>query len=220
MKQFFFLLCESLTAAGGAATHHRPFSGLRRGTFHRRKVPKMRRGLRPPVPLGAPRRVSPEAALRKLLLSTRLSRPILLSPPRLRAGQWNRPAVSATELSSKAARTSPECGAAITHGSFPHDFPFFAVGARIARPRREAAFRGGCGGCKNRLYRQSSVAAPMNRRILRRVLIYAVWSWSTGAGADVRRVKSQPAHSAVNGATVTRPKEPRMVWRISAATYL
>ena len=43
----------------------------------------------------------------------------------------------------------------------------------------------------------------MNRHILRRVLIYTVWSWSTGAGADVRRVKSQPAHSAVNGATVT-----------------
>ena len=30
---------------------------------------------------------------------------------------------------------------------FAHDFPIFAVEARIARPCREAASRGGCGGC-------------------------------------------------------------------------
>ena len=30
---------------------------------------------------------------------------------------------------------------------FADDFPIFAVGARIARPCREAASRGGCGGC-------------------------------------------------------------------------
>lgn len=32
--------------------------------------------------------------------------------------------------------------------------------------------------------------------------------------------KSIPAQSAVNGATVTNPKEPITVWSISAATYL
>ena len=34
------------------------------------------------------------------------------------------------------------------------------------------------------------------------------------------RVRSTPAHRAVKGATVTRPKEPMTVWMISAATYL
>ena len=43
-----------LPAAGMASAHRQSFSGLRRGTFHRRKVPKTRRGLRPPVPLRAP----------------------------------------------------------------------------------------------------------------------------------------------------------------------
>ena len=60
---------------------------LRRGTFHRRKVPKMRRGLRPPVPRGAARRASPEGALHRQLRSSGSSRPILPAPSRLRAGQ-------------------------------------------------------------------------------------------------------------------------------------
>lgn len=34
------------------------------------------------------------------------------------------------------------------------------------------------------------------------------------------QAKSIPAQSAVNGATVTNPKEPITVWSISAATYL
>lgn len=33
-------------------------------------------------------------------------------------------------------------------------------------------------------------------------------------------VKNHPAHSAVNGATVTSPNEPMTVWISSAATYL
>ena len=60
---------------------------LRRGTFHRGKVPKTRRGLRPPVPRGAARRASPEEALPGPLRATGLSRPILPAPSRLRAGQ-------------------------------------------------------------------------------------------------------------------------------------
>ena len=32
--------------------------------------------------------------------------------------------------------------------------------------------------------------------------------------------RNKPAHRAVKGATVTRPKEPMTVWIISAATYL
>ena len=51
---------------------------LRRGTFHRGKVPKTRRGLRPPVPLWAVRRASPEAALRGQPHSTGPSRPLPL----------------------------------------------------------------------------------------------------------------------------------------------
>ena len=33
-------------------------------------------------------------------------------------------------------------------------------------------------------------------------------------------VSIKPAHKAVKGATLTRPKEPTMVWMISADTYL
>ena len=60
---------------------------LRRGTFHRGKVPKTRRGLRPPDSLGAARRASQEKASPRLLRSTRPSCPILPTPSRLRAGQ-------------------------------------------------------------------------------------------------------------------------------------
>ena len=133
---------------------------LRRGTFHRRKVPKMRRGLRPPVPRGAPRRASQEKASRKPLRSTGPSRPILPAPSRLRAGQYNRTIVTATEVFTKAARTAPEQGFDFARGSvttpqsrlcrdsspytgepwrvqtggFTHDFPIFSVEAAISRP--------------------------------------------------------------------------------------
>lgn len=43
---------------------------------------------------------------------------------------------------------------------------------------------------------------------------------SPSRGVFFRRVKSQPALSAVNGATVTSPKEPTTVSMISAETYL
>ena len=92
--------------------------GLRRGTFHRGKVPKTRRGLRPPVPCGAPRRASQEKASRKPLRSTGPSRPILPPPSRLRARQWNRMAVTATVVSSKAAQTAPEQGLNLAHSRF------------------------------------------------------------------------------------------------------
>ena len=90
---------------------------LRRGTFHRGKVPKTRRGLRPPDSHGAPRRASQEKASLRPLSSTGPSSSILLTPSRLRAGQWNRTIVTATELFTKAARTSLERGTAIAHGS-------------------------------------------------------------------------------------------------------
>ena len=45
-----------------------------------------------------------------------------------------------------------------------------------------------------------------------------------GSGCGMRRgcfpARNSPAHRAVKGATVTRPKEPMTVWMISAATYL
>ena len=40
-----------------------------------------------------------------------------------------------------------------------HHVPFLIVGARIARPRREAAFHGGCGGCEGCLNRCTPVVA-------------------------------------------------------------
>ena len=91
---------------------------LRRGTFHRGKVPKTRRGLRPPDSHGAPRRASQEKASLRPLSSTGPSSSILLTPSRLRAGQWNRTAVTATQRFSKAARTAPEQGLDLAHGSF------------------------------------------------------------------------------------------------------
>ena len=107
-----------LRQPGQGAAHRRPFHGLRRGTFHRGKVPKTRRGLRPPDSLGAVRRASPGAASPWPLRSTGPSRPILPAPSRLRAGQWNRIAVTATGRSSKAAPAAPEQGLDFAHGSF------------------------------------------------------------------------------------------------------
>ena len=91
---------------------------LRRGTFHRGKVPKTRRGLWPPVPCGALRRASQEKAAPGPLRSTKPSRPILPPPSRLRAGQWNRMAVTATVVFSKAALTASKPGFDLAHGSF------------------------------------------------------------------------------------------------------
>ena len=114
--------CVRLSELGGLDPCQRPrqpgrrvriggfFRCLRRGTFHRGKVPKTRRGLRPPVPRGAARRASPEKAFPRPLRSTGLSRPILPAPSRLRAGQWNRTIVTATGFFSKAARTAQERG--------------------------------------------------------------------------------------------------------------
>ena len=114
--------CVRLSELGGLDPCKRPrqpgrrvriggfFRCLRRGTFHRGKVPKTRRGLRPPVPREAARRASPEKAFPRPLRSTGPSRPILPAPSRLRAGQWNRTIVTATELFSKAARTAQERG--------------------------------------------------------------------------------------------------------------
>ena len=78
---------SAASAAGVASAHWQSFPGLRRGTFHRRKVPKMRRELRPPVPRGAPRRASQEKASPGPLRSTGLSHPILPTPSRLRVTQ-------------------------------------------------------------------------------------------------------------------------------------
>ena len=109
---------EAALSSRAASAYQLLFSGLRQGTFHRGKVPKTRRGLRPPVPPGAARRASQEAAARKPLRSTGLSRSILPTPSRLRAGQWNRTIVTATEIFSKAARTAPERGVDFAHSGF------------------------------------------------------------------------------------------------------
>ncbi len=50
----------------------------------------------------------------------------------------------------------------------------------------------------------------------------SVWA---GSGVSAPRfalspARNSPAHRAVKGATVTRPKEPMTVWMSSAATYL
>ena len=164
---------EAALSSRAASAYQLLFSGLRQGTFHRGKVPKTRRGLRPPVPPGAARRASQEAAARKPLRSTGLSRSILPTPSRLRAGQWNRTIVTATEIFSKAARTAPERGVDFAHSGFcvrssvstvgaaisrpPNRVVGAAaanvpgristVGARIARPCREAASRSEYSGC-------------------------------------------------------------------------
>ena len=124
---------SGLSSRGGGCAPS-VFPGLRRGTFHRRKVPKTRRGLRPPVPFGAVRRASPEKASPGLLRSTRPSRPILPAPSRLRAGQWNRIAVTATGRSSKAAPAAPERGGIKHTAAFARILPSHIVVARIARP--------------------------------------------------------------------------------------
>ncbi len=127
---------KSLPGTFDEGTPAARFACLRRGTFHRRKVPKMRRGLRPPDSRGAARHASPEAALRKPLRSTGLSRPILPAPSRLRAGQSNRSAVTATELSSKAARTATLQGANVAHGRYFARFIYFRRrGAHCASER-------------------------------------------------------------------------------------
>ena len=111
---------------------------LRRGTFHRRKVPKMRRGLRPPVPRWTPRRASSEEALRRQLLSSELSCPLPPTPSRLRTGQWNRSAVTATGLFSNAAPTAPE------HGETSHTAALHPLshGFAVTAPLTQGSFSG------------------------------------------------------------------------------
>ena len=105
------------TLGGGARAAQ---AGIASGgeLFTAEKFPKCAGGCGPRTPIGAARRASQEVALRKPLRSTEPSRPVLPSPSRLRAGQWNRPAVTATEVFSKAARTAPEQGLDFAHGSF------------------------------------------------------------------------------------------------------
>ena len=69
-----------LPAAGMASAHRQSFSGLRRGTFHRRKVPKTRRGLRPPVPLRAPAACIPGSGIARAAALHRAVPPHTASP--------------------------------------------------------------------------------------------------------------------------------------------
>ena len=93
------------------------FVCLRRGTFRAVRSSQNAPGAAAPDPFGAVRRTSQGEASPRPLRSTGPSRPILPAPSRLRAGQENRTIVTATELSSKAARTAPEQGFDFARGS-------------------------------------------------------------------------------------------------------
>ena len=94
------------------------FVCLRRGTFRAVRSSQNAPGAAAPDPFGAVRRTSQGEASPRPLRSTGPSRSILPAPSRLRAGQENRTIVTATELSSKAARTAPEQEVDAAHGSF------------------------------------------------------------------------------------------------------
>ena len=165
---------KSLPGTFDEGTPAARFACLRRGTFHRRKVPKMRRGLRPPVPRWAPQRASPEEAFPRSLRSTRPSRSI---PPPLpgfaRASQIGQP-LRLQNFPQRPHGLPRYRGRMLHTADILHDLSIFAVGARIARPNvcgisvipsnvpasdfavgadahigpcRAAASHGGCDGC-------------------------------------------------------------------------
>src|SRR5699024_3176797 len=83
--------------------------------------------------------------------------------------------------------------------------------ASAALAPKWAALCGGHAGYSSLSTQFSRLAIPYYRQ-------FSVLS-TTFPGSGVR-VRRNPAHRAVKGATVTRPKEPTTVWMISAATYL
>ena len=110
--------------------------------FTAEKFPKRAGGCGPRTPVGVPRRASQEAASRKPLRSTGLSRSIPPAPSRLRADQWNQMAVTATGLFTKAAQTAPERGVNAARGGNTAQFScFHRRGAHRASawPRRRNA---------------------------------------------------------------------------------
>ena len=119
---------------------------LRRGTFHRRKVPKMRRGLRPPDSLG-PRGVHPkERHCLSCYAPPGYPVPYCLPLPGFarasRIGQLLR-----LQNFSQRPHPLPRNGARrCTRQLLRTNITVHAVGARIERPCRTAASRGGCSG--------------------------------------------------------------------------
>ena len=111
-----------------------PWAGAASGgaLFTAEKCRKRAGGCGPRTPVGAARRASPGEALRQQLLSSKPSRPILSTPSRLRAGQWNRMAATATELFSKAAPTAPEQGQRLHAPVFSRNIWFRRRGAHRA----------------------------------------------------------------------------------------
>ena len=120
-----------------------PWAGAASGgaLFTAEKCRKRAGGCGPRTPVGAARRASPGEALRQQLLSSKPSRPILSTPSRLRAGQWNRMAATATELFSKAAPTAPEQGQRLHAPVFSRNIWFRRRGAHRASAwlRRQSA---------------------------------------------------------------------------------
>ena len=121
---------------------------LRRGTFHRGKVPKTRRGLRPPVPLGArgvhprkrqcPGRYAPSGCPARYCLplpgfarASGIGWPLRLQNFSLRPHQLPRNMEWMLHIAA-----------------FLRNLSICTVGARIARPCRVAASRGGYGSLK------------------------------------------------------------------------
>ena len=112
------------------------------GLFTAEKSPK-RAGAAAPGPPWGPRHASPEEAMPRPLRSIGLSRPVLPAPSRLRAGQWNRMAITASELFPKAAPTAPEHGMDAAHSSFfAQSLDLYRRGAHCASvPRSGLSWR-------------------------------------------------------------------------------
>ena len=136
--------CVRLSELGGLDPCKRPrqpgrrvriggfFRCLRRGTFHRGKVPKTRRGLRPPVPRWgcaaciAGRGIAQAAAVLRAIPS-HTACPFPASRGPVESGNRYRGIVTATVIFAKAAQTAPEHGVDFAHGSFYVRACVFAV---------------------------------------------------------------------------------------------